>query len=106
MEDPFEDQQRLEKARKRVEDIKGFYKHLAAYILVNAFLLIMHAINLDPGESFWSWGSFITPLSWGIGLLAHWLSVYSRNIFFSRDWEERKIQEYMDREKNRSSKWE
>lgn len=106
MKDPFEDQQRLEKARKRVEDIKGFYKHLAAYILVNAFLLIMHAINLDPGESFWSWGSFITPLSWGIGLLAHWLSVYSRNIFFSRDWEERKIQEYMDREKNRSSKWE
>lgn len=106
MEDPFEDQQRLEKARKRVEDIKGFYKHLAAYILVNAFLLIMHAINLDPGESFWSWGSFITPLSWGRGLLAHWLSVYSRNIFFSRDWEERKIQEYMDREKNRSSKWE
>jgi len=106
MEDPFEEHKRLEKARKRVEDIKGFYKHLAAYVLVNAFLLIMHAINLDPGEKFWLWGSFITPLSWGIGLLAHWLTVYSRSIFFSRDWEERKIQEYMDREKNQSNKWE
>lgn len=106
MEDSFEEEQRLEKARKKVEDIKGFYKHLAAYVLVNAFLLIMHAIDLDPGEKFWSWGSFITPLSWGIGLLAHWISVYNRHIFFSRDWEERKIREYMEQEKNRANKWE
>ncbi|WP_294821629.1 2TM domain-containing protein [uncultured Flavobacterium sp.] len=106
MENSFEDQQRLEKAQKRVEDIKGFYKHLAAYILVNVLLLVMHALNLEPGEKFWSWGSFITPLSWGIGLLAHWVSIYNRHVFFSRDWEERKIREYMEKEKSRSGKWE
>jgi hypothetical protein len=106
MENSFEEQKRLEKARKKVEDIKGFYKHLAAYILVNAFLLIMQAINLDPGEKFWSWGTFITAISWGVGLLAHWLSVFSRNVFFSKNWEERKIQEYMERQKSRSGKWE
>jgi hypothetical protein len=106
MENSFDEQKSIDKARKRVEDIKGFYKHLAAYVLVNAFLLIMHAINLDPGEKFWSWGTFITAISWGIGLLAHWLTVYSRNVFFSKDWEERKIQQYLEREKNRSDKWE
>lgn len=106
MENSFEEQKRLEKAQKKVEDIKGFYKHLAAYILVNAFLLIMQAINLDPGEKFWSWRTFITAISWGLGLLAHWLNVYSRNVFFGKDWEERKIQEYMERDKGHSGKWE
>ncbi len=106
MEDSFEEHKRLEKARKKVEDIKGFYKHLAAYILVNAFLIVMHSINLDPGEKFWTWGTFITALSWGIGLLAHWITVYNRHIFFSRDWEERKIRQYMEKEKNKASRWE
>ena len=49
MEDSFEQRQRLEKARKRVKSITGFYKHLIIYLLINGFLLIMKAINLDPG---------------------------------------------------------
>lgn len=106
MENSFEEDNRLKKARKKVEDIKGFYKHLAAYVLVNIFLLVMQAINLEPGETFWSWGTFVTALSWGVGLLAHWLSVFSRNVFFSKNWEERKIQEYMEQQKSRSNKWE
>jgi 2TM domain len=106
MENSFEEENRLKKARKKVEAIKGFYKHLAAYVLVNTFLIVMHAINLEPGEQFWTWGTFITALSWGVGLLAHWLSVFSRTLLFNKDWEDRKIQEYMDREKNRSNKWE
>lgn len=106
MENSFDEQQKLEMARKKVEDLKGFYKHLAAYVLVNIFLLVMSAANLDPGESFWSWGNFMTAICWGVGLLAHGLSVYGRNIFFSKDWEERKIKELMEKQKDRSSKWE
>lgn len=106
MENSFEEQKRLEKARKKVEDLKGFYKHLAAYILVNIFLIILSAANLEPGERFWSWGTFMTAICWGVGLLAHGLSVYSRNVFFSKSWEDKKIQEYMDREKSRGTKWE
>lgn len=106
MDNSFEEQKRLEKARKKIEDIKGFYKHLAAYILVNIFLLVMSAANLDPGETFWRWSTFMTAISWGVGLVAHGLSVYSRNIFFSKSWEEKKIQEYMDRDKGRGTKWE
>jgi hypothetical protein len=106
MENSFKEQHRLDKARKKVEDIKGFYKHLAAYVLVNIMLLVMHAVNLGPEESFLSWGALITPFCWGLGLLAHGLSVFNRNIFFNRNWEERKIQEYMEKEKSRTNKWE
>lgn len=106
MQNQYEEQKRLEKARKKVEDLKGFYKHLAAYLLVNIFLIVMAAATLEPGEKFWTWSTFITALSWGAGLLAHGLSVYSRNVFFTKNWEDRKIQEYMDREKGHNSKWE
>jgi len=106
MENSFEATRKLKQARKRVESIKGFYKHLAAYLLVNVFLLLMKAINLEPGEDFWHWSTFVTAVSWGIGLLAHGLAVFGRNIFFAKDWEERKIQEFMEREKNKTNKWE
>ena len=37
MEDSFEQRQRLEKARKRVKSITGFYKLLIIYLLINGF---------------------------------------------------------------------
>jgi hypothetical protein len=36
---------------------------------------------------------------WGIGLAAHWLGVFGKNIVFSKAWEERKIKEFMDKDK-------
>ena len=106
MEYLSEDQRKLERAKKKIEKIKGFYKHLAVYIIVNIVLLIVHAINMEPGEDFFTWRTFMTAGFWGLGLFAHWLSVFGRNIFLSPDWEERKIKEFMEREKNKQSKWE
>ena len=106
MEDSFEQRQRLERAHKRVKSIKGFYKHLAIYLFVNAFLLILKTINLDPGEQFWTWSTFATIGWWGLGLLVHGISVFGRNAFLNKDWEERKIKEIMDKEKNKANKWE
>jgi hypothetical protein len=45
-----------------------------------------------------------TALFWGIGLAAHGLSVFGNTIFFGQNWEEKKIQELMDKDK--SEKWE
>ena len=53
-------------ALKRVEDEKGFYGNLAAYLVVNAVLI---AVNLftSPGY-FWAfWPLF----GWGIGVASH-----------------------------------
>jgi hypothetical protein len=42
---------------------------------------------------------FSTAIFWGIGLLAHGASIFGRNIIFSKDWEERKISEILDKDK-------
>lgn len=106
MEDSFEQAQRLERARKRVKSIKGFYKHLIVYLLVNGALLTMKAVNLRPDEGFWTWPTFITAGWWGFGLMVHGISVFGRNAFLDKGWEERKIRELMEKEKKRTDKWE
>lgn len=94
----------VERARKRVKAIAGFYRHFAVYVLVNLFLIAMQYFNLDPGERFLKFSTFSTAFFWGIGLAFHALSVFGPNIFLGHDWEERKIRELMD--KNKKNKWE
>lgn len=96
---------RYNMAYKRVKRIKGFYVHLLVYILVNAFVLFSHFNRSRIGEEvFWEWQTWNTVFFWGIGLIAHGLSVFGKNIFFGSDWEQKKIQEFMD--KNKDNKWE
>ena len=97
--------ERYELAVKRVKRIKGFYVHAMVYILVNIFIVYGNYYgNSNRAYDFWSWQTFLTALFWGIGLLAHGLSVFGRNLFFGQNWEGRKIKEFMDKEK--SEKWE
>jgi pheromone shutdown protein TraB len=92
-------------AYKRVKKIKGFYTHTLVYVLVNAFILISSYNRSQIGnEIFWQWQTLNTVFFWGIGLVAHGLSVFGRNIFFGRNWEENKIKELIEKEK--SEKWE
>jgi hypothetical protein len=82
-----------ERAKKRVEEVKGFYSHLITYIVVNVFLAV---INLLTYPAF-PWFLFVT-VFWGIGLVSHGVSVYFKQGFLSKDWEEKKIKEYMEKE--------
>jgi hypothetical protein len=45
-----EEQQRYERARKRVEALKGFYIHATAFVLVN---IALFAINMLVGGAWW-----------------------------------------------------
>lgn len=102
MEKSFEQLQKEEDIRKRVKAMSGFYKHLTAYIGVNIFLWIIHIINMDPNDSFFQWGTFSTAVFWGVGLFFHWYSVFGATLVLGRGWEERKIKELLEKEKNRS----
>src|ERR687893_481560 len=89
-----QDQQRYERARKRVEALKGFYIHATVFVLVNIALFI---INVLTGGAWW----FFWPLvGWGIGLGAHALGVFGFGGGgpLGQDWEERKTREMMDKE--------
>ena len=101
----FNPDTRYELAYKRVKQIKGFYVHTLVYVLVNAFIIISTFSKSEIGiEVFFKWETFFTAIFWGIGLLAHGLSVFGRDLFFGADWEEKKIKEIMDNDKNQ--KWE
>ncbi|WP_272148978.1 2TM domain-containing protein [Tenacibaculum aiptasiae] len=88
-------------AKKKVEKIKGFYWHLAAYIAVNIFIstVIVIGLTTEENKSFVEaithFGVYATWLFWGIGLFFHWLGTFGTNIFFNKDWENRKIEEYI-----------
>ena len=87
----MDEQTRYEDAKKRVNEIKEFYQHLLVYVLVNAFLFAVNKLT-SPGYNWFIWPL----LGWGLGLVLHALSVFGA--LWGRDWEERKIQEIMNRD--------
>ncbi len=104
MENNYNEEKRYLRAKKRVKEIQGFYWHLFWYFAVNLFFTFGSAIgNLFSGGSIdmeqFHIGMFSVWFFWGIGLAAHWLKVFGKNIIFSKDWEKRKIKEMMDKDK-------
>ncbi len=64
------------RAEARVKARADFRVHLLIYVLVNAFLwAIWFTTDATPGTP---WPVFAS-IGWGIGLLAHWWTVYGDN---------------------------
>lgn len=101
MENYNQDEERYRKALKKVEEIKGFYGNLAAYIAVNIVLMI---INLATSpEYLW----FFWPmLGWGVGVLFHGLYVFNYVPFLGKEWEARKMKQFIEEERNKKDRWE
>lgn len=100
MENNFENEERYMKAVKRVEDIKGFYGNLAAYILVNIGLLVINLVT-SPQYLWFFWPM----LGWGIGVVFHGMKVFNYMPFFGREWEEKKMREFIEQEKRKKEHW-
>ncbi len=84
--------ERFEAAKKRAEELQGFYVHLIVYVLVNAGLFTINALSRGDGGAWW----FYWPLAgWGIGLLIHAATTYLG--VFSEDWRERKAHQILER---------
>ena len=86
-------------AYKRVKRIKAFYIHLIVYVFVNLYLIFNRCYETNSTEVLSQLHTYSTAFFWGIGLVAHGLSVFGREIFFGSGWEERKIREYMEKDK-------
>lgn len=88
------------RAQKKVKALVGFYWHFAWYIIVNLFIIILVVSN---GGRLFSFGTFATAIFWGIGLFFHFLGVFGPDFMFGKNWEERKIKKFMEKD---SHKWE
>lgn len=104
MERTVKEDFRYRAARKKVKDIKGFYTHLLVYLFVNIAILIVSTREEGLWKGLGDTDNYYTAFFWGIGIVAHWASVFGPNIFFGKDWEERKIKELMERDQTK--KWE
>lgn len=92
----FTEQQRYQRAQKRVNDIKGFYIHLLVYCLVIPIIITVNLIFTPRFNWFW-----FSTLGWGFGLFFHWLGVFGFQLLgFGKDWEERKIKELMNQKES------
>lgn len=95
---------RYRNAHKKVQNIKGFYVHLLVYLFINMAILIANTRQEGLIEGLTEIWNYSTAFFWGIGLLAHWASVFGPNVLMGKDWEERKIKEIMEKEKRKT--WE
>ena len=87
------------KAKKKANKIRGFYYNLACYCVVIPVLIF---INLTYVPEFhWFWFSM---LGWGTGVLMHGLDVYGLNPLMGKNWEERKLQQFIEEEKQKQEK--
>lgn len=93
-------QYRLERAKHRVKKLKGFYIHLLIFITINVIVILINIQNLAPGESYFQFRNFLTLGLWGMGIIAHALSVYLPNFILGSNWEERKIKEFMGKQED------
>jgi hypothetical protein len=107
----YSNDERYNIAYRKVKRIKSFYAHLRVYIIVNVIIIVSNMSHYDifkqgiAENPLFDWHTYSTALFWGIGLIAHGLSVFGRDLFFSNDWEEKKIQQYMKKEEAQN-KWE
>lgn len=88
------------RARKYVEELKGFYYSLASYFVVMPFLIFIW-YKFTPFTIQWFWFPI---LGWGIGLVFQAYRVFVDDGAFGRKWEQRKIEQYMREEQN-TEKW-
>jgi len=89
----MEQDERYERAKKRVAEIKSFWRSLGAYVIVIPVLLLIDIFAEGDSSNWWvQWPA----IGWGIFIVLHGAKVYGP--FTSASWEQRKIKELMDEE--------
>ncbi len=86
--------EKYEKAKKRVEELKKFYGNLVTYIVINIMLVIINLVT-SPDSLWFYW----VTIFWGIGILLHASKVFVlKGKFLGEAWEEKKIKEIMKKD--------
>ncbi|NHN24391.1 2TM domain-containing protein [Flavobacterium jejuense] len=100
MEKYSNDYERYQKAQKKVKEIKGFYGNLISYIVVISVLAFIN-LSYSPNHLWF----FYPMLGWGLGVFLQAMSVFNFFPFLNKNWEEKKIKQFMEEEKNEVNKY-
>ena len=104
------EENKLKKVKRKVERLKGFYKHLIAFLIINLLFVLSSNLlefnfqlfgdlNINNRWSFENPKHYPLWLIWGIFLLFHAINTFVKPIFFTEDWEKKKINELMHKKK-------
>ena len=87
------------RAKERITEVKEFYSKLLRSVILIAFLAGLNYYTNEWRYMWFLWAAF----GISIGLIFRASKVFGINPFLGKDWEERKIQEFMneDKEQNR-----
>lgn len=102
----YSEESSYNRAKKKVDKIKGFYTHAIVYVVVNIMLLLMIYTGYANATEFWNFGSFSTAFGWGVGLIIHGVSVFGKGLFFNSNWENQKMKQFLKEEEQNNHKWE
>ena len=91
----MENDEKLKRAKNKVQELKGFYSHLLTYLVINVVMIIINLVT-NPNHLWFYW----VTVFWGIGLIFHALSVFGKHRILGDEWEEKKIKEYIDKDKS------
>lgn len=103
-----------ERAQRKVKDIKGFYTHLAVYVIVILAVLLTRGKFMSIENSLFQnaeflnwidWNVFGTPIIWGVLLAFHAVRVFGKNPILGKTWEERQIRKYIETDKQPLDKY-
>lgn len=84
---------KYERARKQVEELKGFYIHFTIYLIFIPVFVYLNYISTS-----FPWALFPI-IGWGAGVSGHAMEVFNYNPLLGKGWEERKIKEFMDKDR-------
>ena len=88
----------LEKwAWRRVKSLRLFYTHLTLYVIINFIILLIDVST--PGDPWF----YQVLLGWGLFVGLHAAFTYELLPWSSRDWEQRKVQELIEDQRNKRS---
>lgn len=87
------------KAQEKVKEIKGFYIHAMFYVVVISILIFIN-LKYSPDHLWFFYSMF----GWGMGLLGHASNTFNWITFLGKDWEKRKLEQFIAEEEEKLNK--
>lgn len=97
-QDIYLNELKYERAKEHVEKLKGFYVHFAIYLLMMPVFIFLNYRSTD-----FPWAIFPI-VGWGFGVAGHAMETFNYNPLLGKDWEERKMKQFMEEENNTNFK--